>query len=125
MSPGPIRAPPTVVENKVEFVLYATYKTKGDPTIGWWLVANVAIKVRFEKTTTLSEFTVLFLAHYSCLNGEDMMLRMYPDNTWQCPHCKTCVVCFETSDAVSILAFSIPDLLCVSNMTHYEDAIYG
>ncbi|KAJ3643563.1 hypothetical protein Zmor_026265 [Zophobas morio] len=38
-------------------------------------------------------------AHYSCLNGEDMMLRMYPDNTWQCPHCKTCVVCFETSDA--------------------------
>jgi hypothetical protein len=65
-------------------------------------------------------------AHYSCLNGEDMMLRMYPDNTWQCPHCKTCVVCFETSDAVSILAFSIPDLLlCVSNMTHYEDAIYG
>jgi hypothetical protein len=99
MSPGPIRAPPTVAENKVEFVLYATYKTKGDPTIGWWLVANVAITVRFEKTTTLSEFTVLFSAHYSCLNGEDMMLRMYPDNTWQCPHCKTCVVCFETSDA--------------------------
>lgn len=32
-----------------------------------------------------------------------MMLRMYPDNTWQCPHCKTCVICFETSDAVSIL----------------------
>ncbi|EFA10101.2 hypothetical protein TcasGA2_TC012280 [Tribolium castaneum] len=38
-------------------------------------------------------------AHYSCLNGDDMMLRMYPDNTWQCPHCKTCVICFETSDA--------------------------
>ncbi|KAF2882967.1 hypothetical protein ILUMI_23195 [Ignelater luminosus] len=38
-------------------------------------------------------------AHVSCLNGEDMMLKMYPDNTWQCPHCKTCCICFETSDA--------------------------
>ncbi|RZC34820.1 histone acetyltransferase KAT6A [Asbolus verrucosus] len=34
-----------------------------------------------------------------CLNGEDMMLRMHPDSTWQCPHCKSCVVCYETSDA--------------------------
>lgn len=40
-------------------------------------------------------------AHYSCLNNnDDMMLKMYPDNSWQCPHCKTCVVCFETADAV-------------------------
>ncbi|XP_025837285.1 PHD finger protein 10-like isoform X2 [Agrilus planipennis] len=47
-------------------------------------------------------------AHFSCLNGDDnMMLRMYPDNTWQCPHCKTCVICFETSDAGSLIVCSI------------------
>lgn len=31
------------------------------------------------------------------------MLRLRPDNTWQCPHCKTCVVCIETTDAVNII----------------------
>ncbi|XP_056645491.1 uncharacterized protein LOC130450848 [Diorhabda sublineata] len=46
-------------------------------------------------------------AHYSCLNGDDMMLKMYPDNTWQCPHCKTCVVCFETSDAGNLTVCSV------------------
>ncbi|KAI4461363.1 polycomb group protein [Holotrichia oblita] len=48
-----------------------------------------------------------FPAHFSCLNGEDMMLRMYPDNTWQCPHCKTCVICYETSDAGYLAVCSI------------------
>ncbi|CAH0556071.1 unnamed protein product [Brassicogethes aeneus] len=46
-------------------------------------------------------------AHFSCLNGDDMMLRMYPDNTWQCPHCKTCVVCVETSDAGYLIVCSV------------------
>ncbi|XP_060528253.1 uncharacterized protein LOC132703150 [Cylas formicarius] len=46
-------------------------------------------------------------AHFSCLNGDDMMLKMYPDNTWQCPHCKTCVVCFETSDAGTLTVCSV------------------
>ncbi|XP_044260731.1 uncharacterized protein LOC123008783 [Tribolium madens] len=46
-------------------------------------------------------------AHYSCLNGDDMMLRMYPDNTWQCPHCKTCVICFETSDAGNLTVCAV------------------
>lgn len=46
-------------------------------------------------------------AHYSCLNGDDMMLRMYPDNTWQCPHCKTCVICYETSDAGNLIVCSV------------------
>lgn len=39
-------------------------------------------------------------AHPSCL-PDDGMLRLRPDNTWQCPHCKTCVVCIETADAVN------------------------
>ncbi|KAG5884304.1 hypothetical protein JTB14_006312 [Gonioctena quinquepunctata] len=46
-------------------------------------------------------------AHFSCLNGDDMMLKMYPDNTWQCPHCKTCVVCYETSDAGNLTVCSV------------------
>ncbi|XP_066145937.1 sterile alpha motif domain-containing protein 1 [Euwallacea fornicatus] len=46
-------------------------------------------------------------AHYACLNGDDMMLKMYPDNTWQCPHCKTCVVCYETSDAGNLIVCSV------------------
>ncbi|KRT84808.1 PHD finger motif containing protein [Oryctes borbonicus] len=46
-------------------------------------------------------------AHFSCLNGEDMMLGMCPDNTWQCPHCKTCVTCYETSDAGYLAVCSI------------------
>ncbi|XP_050310473.1 uncharacterized protein LOC126746321 [Anthonomus grandis grandis] len=46
-------------------------------------------------------------AHFGCLNGDDMMLRMYPDNTWQCPHCKTCVVCYETSDAGNLIVCSV------------------
>lgn len=46
-------------------------------------------------------------AHQSCLNGDDMMLRMYPDNTWQCPHCKTCVICYETSDAGNLIVCSV------------------
>ncbi|VEN44266.1 unnamed protein product [Callosobruchus maculatus] len=46
-------------------------------------------------------------AHYSCLNGDDMMLKMHPDNTWQCPQCKTCVVCFETSDAGYLTVCSV------------------
>ncbi|XP_018579889.1 PHD finger protein 10 isoform X2 [Anoplophora glabripennis] len=46
-------------------------------------------------------------AHFSCLNGDDMMLKMYPDNTWQCPHCKTCVVCYETSDAGYLTVCSV------------------
>ncbi|CAG9863567.1 unnamed protein product [Phyllotreta striolata] len=46
-------------------------------------------------------------AHIGCLNGDDMMLKMYPDNTWQCPHCKTCVVCFETSDAGNLIVCSV------------------
>lgn len=48
-------------------------------------------------------------AHYECLNTEDGMLRMHPDNTWQCPHCKTCVVCYETmrSDAGALTVCSV------------------
>lgn len=41
-------------------------------------------------------------AHLSCLQSGSGILKPRPDNTWQCPHCKTCVVCCETNDAVSI-----------------------
>lgn len=40
-------------------------------------------------------------AHLSCLQNGSGILKLHPDNTWQCPHCKTCVVCCETNDAVS------------------------
>lgn len=40
-------------------------------------------------------------AHQSCLQAGSGILKLRPDNTWQCPHCKTCVVCCETNDAVS------------------------
>lgn len=46
-------------------------------------------------------------AHLSCLNGDDMMLKTYPDNTWQCPHCKTCSVCYETSSAGTLYVCAI------------------
>lgn len=42
-------------------------------------------------------------AHLSCLQSGSGILKPRPDNTWQCPHCKTCVVCCETNDAVSNL----------------------
>ncbi|XP_014365648.2 uncharacterized protein LOC106716614 [Papilio machaon] len=38
-------------------------------------------------------------AHLSCLQTGSGILKPRPDNTWQCPHCKTCVVCYETNDA--------------------------
>lgn len=44
-------------------------------------------------------------AHLSCLQSGSGILKPRPDNTWQCPHCKTCVVCCETNDAVSISDF--------------------
>lgn len=44
-------------------------------------------------------------AHLSCLQSGSGILKPRPDNTWQCPHCKTCVVCCETNDAVSIVMF--------------------
>lgn len=40
-------------------------------------------------------------AHLSCLQSGSGILKPRPDNTWQCPHCKTCVICCETNDAVS------------------------
>lgn len=41
-------------------------------------------------------------AHLTCLQSGSGILKPRPDNTWQCPHCKTCVVCCETNDAVSL-----------------------
>lgn len=41
-------------------------------------------------------------AHLSCLQSGSGILKLHPDSTWQCPHCKTCVVCCETNDAVSL-----------------------
>lgn len=38
-------------------------------------------------------------AHLTCL--QDGILKLHPDSSWRCPHCKTCVTCCETSDAVS------------------------
>ncbi|KAL4710571.1 hypothetical protein ACJJTC_008973 [Scirpophaga incertulas] len=38
-------------------------------------------------------------AHLNCLQSGSGILKPRPDNTWQCPHCKTCVVCCETNDA--------------------------
>ncbi|CAG9764822.1 unnamed protein product [Ceutorhynchus assimilis] len=46
-------------------------------------------------------------AHHKCLNGDDMMLKMSPDNTWQCTNCKTCVVCFQTSNAGNLIVCSV------------------
>lgn len=40
-------------------------------------------------------------AHLRCLQSGSGILKPRPDNTWQCPHCKTCVICCETNDAVS------------------------
>lgn len=40
--------------------------------------------------------------HMSCLQSGSSLLKPRPDNTWQCPDCKTCVVCCETNDAVSL-----------------------
>ncbi|KAJ8984992.1 hypothetical protein NQ317_016903 [Molorchus minor] len=80
------------------FALCVTSKINEDPMKGWLLAGNAVIKVR------KSEF---LFPHFSCLNGDDMMLKMYPDNTWQCPHCKTCVVCYETSDAGYLTVCSV------------------
>lgn len=44
-------------------------------------------------------------AHLSCLQSGSGILKPRPDNTWQCPHCKTCVICCETNDAVSWTSF--------------------
>ncbi|XP_037978518.2 histone-lysine N-methyltransferase 2C isoform X1 [Plutella xylostella] len=38
-------------------------------------------------------------AHLNCLQSGSGILKLRPDSTWQCPHCKTCVVCCETNDA--------------------------
>lgn len=44
-------------------------------------------------------------AHLTCLQSGSGILKPRPDNTWQCPHCKTCVVCCETNDAVSLTKY--------------------
>ncbi|XP_049866524.1 histone-lysine N-methyltransferase 2C-like isoform X2 [Pectinophora gossypiella] len=46
-------------------------------------------------------------AHLSCLQSGSGILKPRPDNTWQCPHCKTCVVCCETNDAGILTVCSI------------------
>lgn len=50
-------------------------------------------------------------AHLSCLQSGSGILKPRPDNTWQCPHCKTCVVCCETNDAVSFKLYHLSSLL--------------
>lgn len=44
-------------------------------------------------------------AHLTCLQDGTSILKLHPDNSWRCPHCKTCVTCCETSDAVSKFDF--------------------
>ncbi|CAG9784996.1 unnamed protein product [Diatraea saccharalis] len=46
-------------------------------------------------------------AHLSCLQSGSGILKPRPDNTWQCPHCKTCVICCETNDAGILTVCSI------------------
>ncbi|XP_059059698.1 histone-lysine N-methyltransferase 2C-like isoform X1 [Achroia grisella] len=46
-------------------------------------------------------------AHLSCLQSGSGILKPRPDNTWQCPHCKTCLVCCETNDAGILTVCSI------------------
>ncbi|XP_022120279.2 histone-lysine N-methyltransferase 2A [Pieris rapae] len=46
-------------------------------------------------------------AHLSCLQSGSGILKPRPDNTWQCPHCKTCAVCCETNDAGILTVCSI------------------
>ncbi|XP_013187257.2 histone-lysine N-methyltransferase 2D isoform X2 [Amyelois transitella] len=46
-------------------------------------------------------------AHLTCLQSGSGILKPRPDNTWQCPHCKTCVVCCETNDAGVLTVCSI------------------
>ncbi|XP_022816475.1 uncharacterized protein LOC111349557 isoform X2 [Spodoptera litura] len=46
-------------------------------------------------------------AHLTCLQSGSGILKPRPDNTWQCPHCKTCVVCCETNDAGILTVCSI------------------
>lgn len=103
---GQTLEPPPAVGITVEYVQFVILKAVEGSTIVWWPAGNAAIKVLITSLSIIVLFKVLFIAaHYSCLNGDDMMLKMYPDNTWQCPHCKTCVVCYETSNAVSVWEF--------------------
>lgn len=51
-------------------------------------------------------------AHLNCLQSGSGILKPRPDNTWQCPHCKTCVVCFETNDAVSNILYQQFNNMC-------------
>ncbi|XP_028038561.1 histone-lysine N-methyltransferase 2D-like isoform X2 [Bombyx mandarina] len=46
-------------------------------------------------------------AHISCLQSGSNILKPRPDNTWQCPHCKTCVICCETNDAGVLTVCSV------------------
>ncbi|GBP25790.1 PHD finger protein 10 [Eumeta japonica] len=46
-------------------------------------------------------------AHTSCLQSGSGILKLRPDNTWQCPHCKTCVICCETNDAGILTVCSV------------------
>ncbi|CAH1122678.1 unnamed protein product [Ceutorhynchus assimilis] len=46
-------------------------------------------------------------AHYECLNSDDMMQKLNPNNSWTCPHCKTCVTCFETSKARNLIVCAV------------------
>ncbi|KAH1009928.1 hypothetical protein HUJ04_002219 [Dendroctonus ponderosae] len=58
-------------------------------------------------STSSNHGGVCSVSHYGCLNGDDMMLKLCPDNTWQCPHCKICVECFETSNAGNLIVCSV------------------
>ena len=44
----------------------------------------------------------ILAAHPSCIYSPEEMLQKANSN-WQCERCKTCTVCCETSDAVSLL----------------------
>lgn len=43
----------------------------------------------------------ILAAHPSCIYSPEELLQKANSN-WQCERCKTCTVCCETSDAVSL-----------------------
>lgn len=51
-----------------------------------------------KKTFYKNIFTIL--AHPSCIYLPDEMIQK-ANTSWQCERCKTCVICYETSEAVS------------------------
>lgn len=86
----------TIIEEKSDTSLQDGFESV-NVTSG---VCSVCRKQKYDKFISCSD--CCNKAHISCLDKNVGILRMKPDNTWQCPFCKTCVFCEETADSVCI-----------------------